>query len=240
MLDGTTLVIVPTFNEIVNLPILIEGVLKQSPGVHILVVDDNSPDGTGKLADDLAAKEPHLNVLHRTEKNGLGPAYLAGFAWGLQRGYGYLVEMDADGSHRPKDLPKLLAAKEHADLVIGSRWVSGGSVENWPLSRILISRCGNIYANIMLGAKIKDITAGFRVYKANLLTSLKLNEIAAQGYSFQIEMAWRSKQAGAKIVEVPIHFVERVHGTSKMGLGIVIEALLMVTKWGFLRLFGKR
>lgn len=239
MLEGTALVIVPTYNELESLPILVAGVLKVSPGVHLLIVDDNSPDGTGKLADELAANEPKVHVLHRTEKNGLGPAYLAGFEWGLNRGYGYLVEMDADGSHRPEDLPKLLAAKGHADLVIGSRWVSGGSVENWPLSRILISRTGNIYANIMLGAGIRDITAGFRVYKATLLRQISLNQIAAQGYSFQVEMAWRSRQLGAKIVEVPIKFVERVHGTSKMGFNIVFEALWMVTKWGLARLVGR-
>jgi dolichol-phosphate mannosyltransferase len=239
LLEGTALVIVPTYNELESLPILVAGVLKVSPGVHLLIVDDNSPDGTGKLADELAANEPKVHVLHRTEKNGLGPAYLAGFEWGLNRGYGYLVEMDADGSHRPEDLPKLLAAKGHADLVIGSRWVSGGSVENWPLSRILISRTGNIYANIMLGAGIRDITAGFRVYKATLLRQISLNQIAAQGYSFQVEMAWRSRQLGAKIVEVPIKFVERVHGTSKMGFNIVFEALWMVTKWGLARLVGR-
>ena len=235
MLDGTTLVVVPTYNELESLPILIEAVLKTSPGVHILVVDDNSPDGTGKLADKLAEANSRVNVLHRTEKNGLGPAYLAGFDWGLRRGYGYLVEMDADGSHRPTDLTKLLAAKERADLVIGSRWIPGGKVENWPLSRRLISKTGNIYANLMLGAGIRDITAGFRVYRAELLRSLDLKQISAQGYSFQIEMAWRSRQAGAVVLEVPITFVERVHGSSKMGLEIVVEALWRVTLWGLQR-----
>jgi len=239
LLDGIALVIVPTYNEVESLPILVAQVLKVSPGVNILVVDDNSPDGTGELADKLASQDPRVHVLHRTEKNGLGPAYLAGFDWGLSRGYGYLVEMDADGSHRPEDLPKLLAAKEHADLVIGSRWVSGGKVENWPLHRIFISKAGNVYANLLLGAKIKDITAGFRVYKAALLQTLALDEVAAQGYSFQIEMAWRSRQIGAKIVEVPITFVERVHGASKMGLNIVTEALWMVTKWGLVRIFSR-
>jgi dolichol-phosphate mannosyltransferase len=237
MLDGTTLIVVPTYNELESLPILVSAVLQTSPGVHILVVDDNSPDGTGTLADRLAAADSRVNVLHRTEKNGLGPAYLAGFDWGLRRGYGYLVEMDADGSHRPEDLPRLLAARNTADLVIGSRWVPGGKVEDWPFYRQLISKSGNVYANLVLGAKIHDITAGFRVYRAELLRTLDLKQISAQGYSFQIEMAWRSKQAGARIVEIPITFVERVHGASKMGLNIVVEALWRVTLWGLQRPF---
>jgi dolichol-phosphate mannosyltransferase len=227
-----TLIIVPTYNELENLPIIVAGILAKSPEVNILVADDDSPDGTGRLADRLAAEDPRVFVMHRTEKAGLGAAYLAGFAWGIERGYELLVEMDADGSHRPEDLPKLLAAAETADLTIGSRWVKGGSVVNWPLSRKLISRTGNTYANIMLRSGINDMTAGFRAYKTSFLTKLDLTGVAARGYGFQVEMAWRSKRAGAKIVEVPITFVERIHGESKMSSGIVAEALWLVTKWG--------
>jgi len=227
-----TLIIVPTYNELENLPIIVAGILAKSPEVNILVADDDSPDGTGRLADRLAAEDPRVFVMHRTEKAGLGAAYLAGFAWGTERGYELLVEMDADGSHRPEDLPKLLAAAETADLTIGSRWVKGGSVVNWPLSRKLISRTGNTYANIMLRSGINDMTAGFRAYKTSFLTKLDLTGVAARGYGFQVEMAWRSKRAGAKIVEVPITFVERIHGESKMSSGIVAEALWLVTKWG--------
>lgn len=227
-----TLIIVPTYNEIVNLPIIVEGILKQAPEVNILVADDDSPDGTGALADKLAAADTRVNVLHRTEKAGLGAAYLAGFAWGTSKGYELLVEMDADGSHRPEDLPALLKAAETADLAIGSRWVKGGSVVNWPISRKLISRTGNTYANIMLRSGINDMTAGFRAYKTSFLNSMDLAGVAARGYGFQVEMAWRSKRAGGKIVEVPITFVERIHGESKMSSGIVIEALWLVTKWG--------
>ena len=227
-----TLIIVPTYNEINNLPIIVAGILKQAPEVNILVADDDSPDGTGALADHLVASDNRIYVLHRTEKAGLGAAYLAGFAWGTERGYELLVEMDADGSHRPEDLPALLKAAETADLAIGSRWVKGGSVVNWPLSRKLISRTGNTYANIMLRSGINDMTAGFRAYKTSFLNSMDLAGVAARGYGFQVEMAWRSQRAGAKIVEVPITFVERIHGESKMSSAIVVEALWLVTKWG--------
>jgi dolichol-phosphate mannosyltransferase len=227
-----TLIIVPTYNELENLPIIVAGILAKAPEVNILVADDDSPDGTGPLADRLADEDSRVFVMHRTEKAGLGAADLAGFAWGIERGYELLVEMDADGSHRPEDLPKLLAAAETADLTIGSRWVKGGSVVNWPLSRKLISRTGNTYANIMLRSGINDMTAGFRAYKTSFLTKLDLTGVAARGYGFQVEMAWRSKRAGAKIVEVPITFVERIHGESKMSSGIVAEALWLVTKWG--------
>ena len=227
-----TLIIVPTYNELENLPIIVEGILAKAPEVNILIADDGSPDGTGKLADQLAENDSRVNVMHRTEKAGLGAAYLAGFAWGTERGYELLVEMDADGSHRPEDLPSLLAAAVDADLTIGSRWIKGGSVVNWPLSRKLISRTGNTYANVMLRSGINDMTAGFRAYKTSFLNKLDLTGVAARGYGFQVEMAWRSKRAGAKIVEVPITFVERIHGESKMSSGIVVEALWLVTKWG--------
>jgi dolichol-phosphate mannosyltransferase len=227
-----TLIIVPTYNEIENLPIIVSGILAKAPEVNILVADDNSPDGTGKAAENFAANDPRVFVMHRTEKAGLGAAYLAGFAWGIERGYELLVEMDADGSHRPEDLPALLKAAQTADLTIGSRWVKGGSVVNWPFSRKLISRTGNTYANIMLRSGINDMTAGFRAYRTSFLEKLDLTGVAARGYGFQVEMAWRSRRAGAKIVEVPITFVERVHGESKMSSDIVVEALWLVTKWG--------
>ena len=230
-----TLVIMPTYNEAQNIRNIAGHLLSTVPDVKLLIVDDNSPDGTGKIADEMAAENPRVNVLHRTEKNGLGPAYLAGFAWGFNNGFEYLVEMDADGSHRAEDLIKMLAIAPQNDLVIGSRWVKGGKVVNWPLSRQIISRTGNAYARIMLGAGIRDITAGFRVFRASFLQSLDLASVASAGYSFQVEMAWRCYKAKARISEVPITFVERAVGYSKMSKKIVFEALWRVTKWGFER-----
>jgi len=226
----------PTYNELQSLPLTISGVLAAVKTVDILVVDDNSPDGTGRLADSIAATETRVTVLHRTEKNGLGQAYLAGFEWGASRGYEILVEMDADGSHRAEDLPKLLEKVQDADLVIGSRWIRGGAVLNWPWHRKFISRAGNFYANIALGANIADITAGFRAYRTSFLQSLDLSHIASHGYSFQVELAWRARQAGGVIIEVPILFLERESGVSKMSSKIVAEALWLVTKWGLNRL----
>lgn len=231
------LVIVPTYNEIENLPLLVSALFKFNKNVDLLVVDDNSPDGTGALADQLAANDPRISVLHRIEKDGLGRAYLAGFAEAFKRGYEFVIEMDADGSHRAVDLPKLIAAD--ADLVIGSRWTKDGSTENWPLSRILISRTGNLYVRLMLGSKIKDATAGFRVYKTELLKKINLGAIASQGYSFQVEMTWASLQAGAVVREVPIVFIERLIGASKMTTAIVVEALWLVTKLGLSRIFKR-
>lgn len=233
------LVIMPTYNERENLAHSVTELLRHNANVDLLIVDDNSPDGTGKLAEKLALDEPRISVLHREKKEGLGPAYLAGFAWGQSRGYHYLIEMDADGSHRAEDLPKLIAASGRADLVIGSRWIPGGRVLNWPLHRRLISRVGNIYVNLMLGAGIRDMTAGFRIYRTELLSRLNLETVAAYGYSFQVEMAWRACKAGARVVEVPITFVERTQGRSKMTSGIVIEALWLVTKWGLARRLRK-
>lgn len=227
-----TLVIMPTFNERDSLGIYARELLNTLAEVDLLVVDDNSPDGTGVIADELAATNPRVHVLHRADKEGLGPAYLAGFAYGLSHGYGYLVEMDADGSHRAADLPALLQQANRNDLVIGSRWVPGGAVENWPLYRVLISRIGNWYAAFMLRCKIKDITAGFRVYRSEFLSSLDLTSISSAGYSFQVELAMRCFRAGGRITEVPIRFVERAHGNSKMSLKIVLEALWRVTVWG--------
>jgi len=223
----------PTYNESESIRKIAGGLLETVKDVDLLIVDDNSPDGTGKIADEMATANPRVHVLHRTEKNGLGPAYLAGFAWGFEHSYEYLVEMDADGSHRPEDLINMLAVASKNDLVIGSRWVRGGKVVNWPLSRQIISRTGNFYARLMLRAGINDITAGFRVFRASFLQSLNLSEIASAGYSFQVEMAWRCFKAKARIQEVPITFVERAAGSSKMSQKIVLEALWRVTKWGF-------
>ena len=233
------LVIMPTYNEAENLRQSVTELFRYNDDVDLLIVDDNSPDGTGDLADELAAESERIRVLHRGGKGGLGPAYLAGFAWGTEQGYQRLIEMDADGSHRSQDLPKLLAVADDAELVIGSRWIPGGRVINWPLHRKLISRIGNLYVNLMLGAGIKDMTAGFRVYKAEFLNRLDLETVSAFGYSFQVEMAWRTVKAGGKVVEVPITFIERTQGKSKMTTGIVIEALWLVTKWGIARVFTR-
>lgn len=234
------LVLMPTYNEILSLSKTVAKLFEYNPTVDLLIIDDNSPDGTGALADSLAKADKRVSVLHRTQKEGLGKAYLAGFEWGIARGYSYLVEMDADGSHRSRDLPSLLAAAQTADLVIGSRWVRGGRVENWPKHREFISRAGNFYARFVLRSRIRDLTAGFRVYAADLLRRLPTSQIKAQGYGFQVEMALRSIEAGARIVEVPIVFVERAEGQSKMSGSIVIEALLLTTRWGFEALFARR
>lgn len=226
-----TLVIIPTYNEFDSLPLTVSEVLAANPEVDILVVDDSSPDGTGALADELALANPRLAVLHRKVKDGLGGAYLAGFQWGFEQGYQSLVEMDADGSHRALDLPRLLARAGEADLVIGSRWIRGGSVENWPFYRRAISRIGTFYARLMLGSKVEDMTAGFRVYNAEFLKNLNLAGVNARGYGFQVEMTWRTENSGGIILEVPITFVERTRGKSKMSTGIVLEALWLVTKW---------
>jgi dolichol-phosphate mannosyltransferase len=231
----STLVIMPTYNEAEGIEKVVRHLLATVPQIDLLIVDDNSPDGTGKIADGFAAEDTRVHVLHRKEKNGLGPAYLAGFQWGFDHKYEYLVEMDADGSHRAEDLLKLLEVAPQNDLVIGSRWVKGGKTVNWPVSRQLISRTGNTYAAMMLRTGIRDITAGFRVFRASFLQSLDLANIASAGYSFQVEMAWRCSKAKARIQEVPITFVEREIGSSKMSQKIVLEALWRVTKWGFER-----
>ena len=226
------LVIVPTYNEVDNLEPLLQRLLTAVPHAHVLVVDDNSPDGTGRLADEHAAREAHVHVLHRVGKQGLGAAYLAGFAWGLQRGYDVLVEMDADGSHRPEQLSRLLAALPHADLVLGARWVPGGSVVNWPWHRELLSRGGNAYTRLVLGLPLHDATGGFRAFRASTLRRLDLDDVSSQGYCFQVDLAWRVVRAGCRVVEVPITFVERERGESKMSGSIVREALWRVTVWG--------
>ena len=229
---GRTLVIIPTYNERENVGRIVPAVLAAAP-VDVLIADDNSPDGTGRLADELAAQDPRVHVLHRPGKQGLGAAYLAGFDWGLQRGYDVLVEMDADGSHRPQDLPRLLAALADADLVLGSRWVPGGSVVNWPKSREWLSRGGNNYARMMLRIPLRDATGGFRAFRADTLRAIDLSTVDSQGYIFQVDLAHRALERGLRVVEVPIVFVEREHGTSKMSRAIVGEAMWRVTVWGY-------
>ncbi len=227
----------PTYNELESLPVVLERLFAHNPQVHVLIVDDASPDGTGELADGLAKADARIQVLHREAKSGLGAAYIAGFRLGLSQGFDYLIEMDADGSHRSEDLVKLIEASTRADLVIGSRWVRGGAVENWAWHRVALSRLGNLYARTMLGAKIRDMTAGFRVFRADLVSKLIETEVASAGYSFQIEMAWRASKLGAEITEVPITFVEREFGSSKMSSDIVREALWLITRWGVKRIF---
>lgn len=229
---GRTVVIIPTYNEREALPLIIARVRAAVPDVDILIVDDNSPDGTGDIADELVAADPQIHVMHRLGKGGLGAAYLAGFAWALQEGYDAVVEMDADGSHQPEQLPRLLAALEDADLVLGSRYVKGGAVENWPRSRELLSRGGNAYTKLMLGVPLRDATGGYRAFRASTLRSIGLDSVASQGYCFQVDLAWRAHQRGLRVVEVPITFVERTTGTSKMSRSIVVEALWRVTVWG--------
>ena len=226
-----TLVIMPTYNEIESLEGSVLALRKLAEQIDLLIVDDNSPDGTGQLADSLKNKTTY--VLHRSTKDGLGAAYLDAFGWAISNGYDLIVQMDADGSHLAKDLPRLLAQSQNADLVIGSRWVPGGSVENWPWYRKGISQIGNFYARFMLRSKAHDMTAGYRVYKATFLKTLDLGGVASRGYAFQVEMTLRTMRAGGVIVEVPITFVERIQGASKMTTAIVLEALWLVTKWAF-------
>lgn len=231
-MSGGVLVIIPTYNESESLPGVLERLRRAVPDAHILVADDNSPDGTGDLADALAAQDDHVHVLHRAGKEGLGKAYLAGFAWALERGYDVIVEMDADGSHRPEELPRLLAQIPHADVVLGSRWVPGGSVVNWPASRRVLSQGGSLYTRLALGIPTRDATGGYRAYRASALRSLDLDTVESNGYCFQIDLLWRALQRGLVVREVPITFVEREAGTSKMSGRIVREALVNVGRWG--------
>lgn len=235
-----TLVIIPTFNEALNIESIIGRVHNAQPTVHILVVDDNSPDGTGDIAKELTSDE-RVHLMSRAGKQGLGAAYLAGFHWGTEQGYDVLVEMDADGSHQPEQLDRLLSAVVGgADLVLGSRWVHGGKVVNWPRYREWLSRGGNIYARIMLGIPLRDATGGYRAFRRSTLEGLNLREVASQGYCFQIDLARRAVRAGFKVAEVPITFVERTRGESKMSNAIVVEALWRVTLWGLARIFSRR
>lgn len=226
------LVIIPTYNERDNIESIIARVRASSPAVHVLVVDDGSPDGTGAIVDKLTATDPQIHILHRTTKSGLGAAYIAGFDWGITQGYDVLVEMDADGSHAPEQLPDLLAALADADLVIGSRWVPGGRTVDWPRSRQLISRSGNLYARLALGVGVRDMTGGYRAYRRELLEQIEYQSVRSEGYCFQIDLAWRALRGGFRVAEVPITFAERQIGDSKMSSAIVREALVRVTDWG--------
>lgn len=237
---GRVIIVMPTYNERQNLEIVVGRIRESVPSADLLIVDDNSPDGTGDLADKLAETDTRVEVMHRTEKAGLGRAYVAGFSWALERGYDTIVEMDADGSHRPEDLPRLLAALSTADAVIGSRYVAGGTVVNWPKSREFLSRGANIYNRLMLGISVRDATGGFRVYRASTLRKIDLSNIESAGYCFQIDMTLRVLQARLKLIEVPITFVERERGSSKMSNAVIREAFFRVAQWGIAaRLRGK-
>ncbi len=238
------LVIVPTYNERESLPTVVAQLLESQPGIEILVVDDNSPDGTGELADELAAADSRVHVLHRSEKQGLGTAYRHGFGWGRDRGFDVLVEMDADGSHAPEQLGRLLDRLElpgdPADLVIGARYIPGGDVHNWPWRRELLSRAANHYARWMLRLPVHDATAGYRAYRSDVFDVIDLGQVTSQGYCFQVELAWRATRAGLRVAEVPIDFTERASGASKMGREIVVEALRKVTVWGITSRLSRR
>ena len=229
---GPVLVVIPTYDERENIGPIVARLHAAVPSADVLIVDDNSPDGTGELADGMAAADPRISVLHRTAKDGLGAAYLAGFAHALRGPHQVVVEMDADGSHAPEELPRLLDAVRDADLVLGSRYVPGGAVRNWPAHREWLSRGGNLYSRLALGVPIRDITGGSRAFRRQVLEELDLGEVASQGYCFQVDVAYRAVLAGFRVREVPITFVERERGASKMSRSIVTEALWMVTRWG--------
>ncbi|MDT0203542.1 polyprenol monophosphomannose synthase [Nocardioides sp. AE5] len=224
--------VIPTYNEALNLEWIVGRLRSAQPGVDVLVLDDNSPDGTGEIADRLAAADDQVHVLHRTEKAGLGAAYLHGFRVALDMGYDVIGEMDADGSHQPEQLHRLLDRLRTADLVIGSRWVPGGSVVNWPKSREFLSRGGNLYVRMLLGVRIKDATAGYRVFRRSTLEAIDIDSVESAGYIFQTDMAWRTLRAGLRVAEVPIEFIERERGDSKMSGAVASESLKMVTQWG--------
>lgn len=229
---GRVVVVVPTFNEVDNLAAIVARVRAAQPRLDVLVVDDGSPDGTGDVADALAAADAQVHVLHRTAKGGLGAAYLAGFAWALHEGYDVIGEMDADGSHQPEQLGRLLTGLLDADLVIGSRWVQGGSIVNWPWQRELLSRAGNLYVRLLLGIPVQDATAGFRLYRRTTLEKVQLETVRSTGYVFQTDLVARTLRAGLAVREVPIEFVERVRGESKMSPQVAAESLRRITRWG--------
>jgi dolichol-phosphate mannosyltransferase len=229
---GRVVMVVPTYNEVDNLAWIVGRLRVAHPDVHVLVVDDNSPDGTGKIAEELAAADDHVGVVHRTEKSGLGAAYKHGFRVALDQGFDVVGEMDADGSHQPEQLHLLLDALRDADLVIGSRWVPGGSVVNWPLRRELLSRGGNLYVRLLLGVSIRDATAGYRLFRRGTLEAIDLDSVESTGYVFQTDMVVRCLRAGLRVREVPIEFVERVRGDSKMSGPVAVESLRRITRWG--------
>jgi dolichol-phosphate mannosyltransferase len=229
---GRVVVVIPTYNEASNLAWIVGRMRAAHPEVDVLVVDDGSPDGTGQIADDLAAQDPSVSVIHRTVKAGLGAAYLHGFRVALAAGYDVIGEMDADGSHQPEQLDRLLTALGGADLVIGSRWVPGGSVVNWPIQRELLSRGGNLYVRILLGIKVRDATAGFRLFRRTTLEKIDLDAVESTGYVFQTDMVARALAAGLTVCEVPIEFIERVRGDSKMSGAVATESLKRITTWG--------
>jgi dolichol-phosphate mannosyltransferase len=234
------LVVIPTYDERENIELTVARVRASVADAHVLIVDDDSPDGTGSIADGLAATDGHVHVIHRSAKNGLGAAYLAAFAWALPKGYDPIVQLDADGSHRPEELPRMLArldggvdgGEDAVDLVVGSRWVPGGRIVNWPRRRQLLSRAGSAYAHVLLRLPVRDATGGYRVFRADALRHLRLDDVHTRGYGFQVDMIWHARMAGLRIAEVPITFVEREHGRSKMSPGIVLEAMVKVTGWG--------
>lgn len=229
------LVLMPTFNERQNLENSVLQVLQAVPGINLLIIDDNSPDGTGAIADKLSEENSEVSVLHRKSKKGLGRAYLDGFTWAAKNSFDFVIQMDADGSHQPKNLSDLISKARPNRLVIGSRWIPGGEVLNWPWYRKVISRFGNLYARRLLGTKVMDMTAGYRLYPVSSLAKMKLQDVQAQGYGFQIEMTLLAIEEGLEVVEVPISFVERTVGKSKMTMKIVLEAFWLCTKWGIRR-----
>jgi dolichol-phosphate mannosyltransferase len=229
---GRVVVVIPTYDEAANLAWIVGRLRRAHPDVDVLVVDDHSPDGTGEIADGLAADDPHVHVLHRAGKGGLGAAYLAGFAWALAAGYDVVGEMDADGSHQPEQLHRLLHGLRTADLVIGSRWVPGGSVVNWPRRREALSRGGNLYVRLLLGIDVRDATAGYRLFRREALEKIDLGSVRSTGYVFQTDLVTRCLRAGLVVREVPIEFIERVRGESKMSGQVALESLKRITQWG--------
>ncbi|MDT9592333.1 polyprenol monophosphomannose synthase [Nocardioides zeae] len=229
---GRAVVVVPTYNEALNIAAVVGRVRAAQPDLDVLVVDDSSPDGTGRIADRLAAEDPGVTVLHRTAKEGLGAAYLHGFAVALARGYDVIGEMDADGSHQPEQVGRLLDALVEADLVIGARWIRGGSVQNWSVRREALSRAGNAYVRVLLGMGVHDATAGFRMFRRTTLEKIDLSAVESTGYVFQTDLTWRTVQAGLRVREVPIDFVDREYGDSKMTTDVAVESLRRITRWG--------